>query len=121
MNPSVFRDVTDDFSPSDIRANKLMGILAYLSWLALIPLLCARSSPYARFHARQGLTLAIFEAASALILGFLGKLLLVGWIFRLLGWLISVACTALSILGIIHVLKGKAKVFPIIGDIQIIK
>lgn len=121
MNSSFFHDVTDDFSSSDIRANKLIAVLAYFSWFALIPLLCAKSSPYARFHARQGLTLAIFEAACALILGLLGRIILVGWIFRLLGWLISVACAALSILGIIHVLGGKAKVFPIIGDIQIIK
>lgn len=53
------------YAPADTDAqqNKAMGILAYLSWLVLVPLLAAKNSPFARFHANQGLALAIVEIA----------------------------------------------------------
>ena len=46
---------------SDVQENKVMGILAYLSFLVLIPLFAAKESPFARFHTNQGLVLAIGE------------------------------------------------------------
>ena len=41
--------------------DKLMGVLAYLGILVLIPLLAAKDSKFAQFHAKQGLTLFIGE------------------------------------------------------------
>ena len=48
---------------SDAQQNKVMGILAYLSWLVIVPLLAAKESPFARYHTNQGLVLAIVEIA----------------------------------------------------------
>ena len=42
-----FNDTKDDtsaFDPADIESNKVMGILSYLSWLVLIPLIAAPKS-----------------------------------------------------------------------------
>ena len=44
-------DTTSRFEPADVEENRVMGILAYLSWLVLIPLLAAPKSPFARYHA----------------------------------------------------------------------
>ena len=45
--------------PQDVQANKVMAILAYFGILVLIPLFAAKESPFARFHANQGLILLI--------------------------------------------------------------
>ena len=54
-------DTTDQFDAADIEQNKAMGVLAYLSWLVLIPLFAAKDSKFSRFHVNQGLVLAIVE------------------------------------------------------------
>ena len=41
-------DTTNEFDPQDIQNNKAMAILAYLSWLVLIPLFAAKDSKFAR-------------------------------------------------------------------------
>ena len=43
-------DTTLQFDPSDVEKNKVMGVLAYLGILVLIPILAAKESPFARFH-----------------------------------------------------------------------
>ena len=48
---------------SDAQQNKVMGILAYLSWLVIVPWIAAKESPFARYHTNQGLVLAIVEIA----------------------------------------------------------
>ncbi len=107
---------TPDFSstidPQDVAQNKLMGVLAYLSWLVLIPIFAAPSSRFARFHANQGLIVAILGT----VLGLLSRIPVVGWIFGLLGLIPF----ALSILGIVNVANGKAKELPVIGGIRIL-
>ncbi|MDO4733556.1 MAG: zinc ribbon domain-containing protein, partial [Bacillota bacterium] len=44
-------DTTGDFDKADIEQHKVMGVLAYLSWLVLIPIFAAPKSKFARFHA----------------------------------------------------------------------
>ena len=39
------------FDSNDVAQNKVMGILAYIGFLFLVPLLAAKDSKYARFHA----------------------------------------------------------------------
>lgn len=43
----------------DVEANKVIAILAYIWILLLIPLLAAKGSRFARFHAYQGVSLFI--------------------------------------------------------------
>lgn len=114
-------DHTGTMNPSDIESNKVMGILAYLSWLVIIPLLAAKDSKFARFHCNQGIVLAIVEIVISILVSILSGIPLIGWIFSLVGGLIGLVCLILTIIGIINVVNGKAKELPLIGGIRILK
>ena len=105
-------DITEQFDKDDIEKNKVMGLLAYI--LFFIPLLAAKDSPFARYHANQGLVLFICGLISSLV-----------WIIPILGWIIapilSIVITVLAVIGIINALNGKAKELPIIGKFKILK
>jgi len=105
-------DITDQFDKDDIEKNKVMGLLAYI--LFFIPLLAAKDSPFARYHANQGLVLFLAAILSSVIL-----------IIPILGWIIapilSIVITVLAVIGIINALNGKAKELPIIGKFKILK
>lgn len=116
-------DTTADFDKDDIEKNKVMAILAYLSWLLIIPLLVAKDSKFARYHVNQGLTLAICEIAWGVvftILGIILSLLKLGFIAGILG-ILSVVFLVLAILGILNAVNGKAKELPVIGKFRLIK
>ena len=116
------RDSTAEFEPADIEKNKGMSILAYISWLVLIPLFCAKDSKFARFHVNQGLVLAIVETVGSIVFfRVLAKLPLIGWLFGIVGGLFDLAVFILFIIGIVNVMNGKAKELPIIGRISLIK
>ena len=106
------KDTTDQFDKDDIEKNKVMGVLAYI--LFFIPLLAAKDSPFARYHANQGLVLFLAAILSSVIL-----------IIPILGWIIapilSIVITVLAVIGIINALNGKAKELPIIGKFKILK
>ena len=105
-------DITEQFDKDDIEKNKVMGLLAYI--LFFIPLLAAKDSPFARYHANQGLVLFLAAILSSVIL-----------IIPILGWIIapilSIVITVLAVIGIINALNGKAKELPMIGKFKILK
>ncbi len=117
---------------TDAQNNKVMAILAYFGILVLVPIFAAKDSPFARYHANQGLVLAIALAAYAIInsilLGIFGAIMLTstsgfaiyGVISVILG-LVYILFGILAILGIINAAKGEMKPLPIIGKITILK
>jgi uncharacterized membrane protein len=116
-----FNDTTDttaDYDSKDIDDNKVMGVLAYIGILFIIPLLAAPNSKFARFHANQGLVLFIADV----VLGVAAKL--VSFI-PVVGWVISIAVgvvgLAFMILGIVNAANGKAKELPLIGNFKLLK
>ena len=118
-------DTTASYSAADVQNNKAMGILSYLGILVLIPILAAKESPFARFHANQGLVLLLcevgFSVASmilSVIFAFLGPLAL---LWTLVSWLVSLAFLALLILGIVNAAQGLCKELPLIGKFRILK
>lgn len=115
------KDTTDQFDSSDIEQNRVMAILAYISWLVLIPLIAAKDSKFARFHCNQGLVLAIAEIIAVVVLGLLGGLPLIGWIFRVLESLLGLVCFIFAVLGIVNAAGGKAKELPIVGSFKLLK
>ena len=115
------KDTTSSFSKEDIEKNKNISILAYLSWLVLIPLLAAKDSPFARFHCNQGIVMAIAEIVVGVALALLGMIPYVGWVFTILGSLVELVCILLAILGIVNAANGKAKELPIVGGFRILK
>jgi uncharacterized membrane protein len=105
----------------DAEDNKLMGILAYFGILVLVPILTAKESPFARFHANQGLLLLIAMVAIWVINSVLWVLPL-GWsLISLLTSLLYLGIFVLAIIGIINAAKGEMKELPIIGKYTILK
>jgi uncharacterized membrane protein len=101
-------------SIEDAEKNMVMGILAYL--LFFIPLLAARDSRFATYHANQGLVLFL----TALAVNIIGGLIpVVGWF--LLIPLLNVAVLVLAIIGIINAAQRKTVPLPLIGKFQLIK
>ena len=119
-------DVTGECSAEDIQNGKVMGVLAYIGILVLIPILAAKNNRFARFHANQGAVLfiinVVYNIAVRIVVTILGliSLKLAALISTLLG-LVSWVFVILAILGIVNVVQGKAKELPVIGGIKIIK
>ena len=114
-------DTTGEFDQNDIQQNKIMAVLAYLSWLVLIPLLAAKESKFARFHCNQGLALAIVEIIVWIVCGILSNIPFIGWLFTIVNAIISIACLVLAVLGIYNAANGRAKELPVIGKFKVLK
>ncbi len=114
-------DTTAEYDPQDIEQNKIFAILAYISWLVLVPIFVAKDSKFAKFHVNQGLVLAIVEIICWVAFGILRKLPLIGWIFGLAEGIISFVCFLVAVIGIINAANGKAKELPVIGKAKIFK
>lgn len=101
--------------PQDVQKNMAMAILAYI--IFFIPLIAARESKFAMYHANQGLVLFLTGVAgwiACIILTFLiiGAILMPLW---------GIAMLIFAIIGIINASKGLMKPLPLIGGITIIK
>ena len=117
--------------PADVEKNKVFAILAYLGILVLVPILAAKDSPFARYHANQGLILFVGAIAAAIsmviIIFILGHIPFLGTIaVCCLGpivWVVfMLACLVFTVLGILNAVGGKMKPLPVIGTlITIIK
>lgn len=111
-------DFSGQFSQADIDQNKVMAVLAYFGILFLVPLLAAPQSPYARFHANQGIVLFITDIVLGIVVGVCALIPVAGLI---ISGVVSLCILVLVILGIINAATGKAKELPLIGKIRIIK
>ena len=89
--------------------NRVMAILAYIWILFLVPLLAAKGSRFARFHAYQGVALFLLS----LLVGIIDRLL--PYNLSGLSYLLSLAVLVLAIIGIVNAYQGKAKPLPVIG------
>ncbi len=116
----------------DIANNKFMAVLAYLGILVLIPWFAAPQSKFARFHAKQGITLALAEVAYMIVSFLLGLIKTTHyfayvpyratpWYITLLIFLLGIPLSILAIIGIVNAVKGRFKELPIIGKIKIVK
>ncbi len=93
----------------DVEDNCIMAILAYIWLLFLVPLLAAKESPFAQYHAYQGVSLFIAWVAVNVV----GALLpnnLSG-----LHWIASLGLLVLMVIGIRNAYTGVAKPLPLIG------
>ncbi|NLL63805.1 MAG: zinc-ribbon domain-containing protein [Ruminococcaceae bacterium] len=115
-------DTTADYSEEDIANNKVMAILAYIGILVLVPIFGAKNSPFAQFHASQGVNLIIAEFVSGLALRLIYYIVPSGLclIVSLLQSLVGIAVLALTIYGIYNAVSGKAKELPLIGGFKIL-
>ncbi len=89
----------------------LMGVLAYLGILIIIPFLMAKDDPFVKFHIKQGLLLVIVEIAVFV----LGNAMWQLWMFLNLA---NLAALVFSIIGIVNVVQGNQKELPLIGSLS---
>ena len=116
------------FNTEDVTNNKIMGILAYLGILVLIPIFAAKDSQYARFHANQGLVLLISAIilfiSSSIITAIIG-LVTLGLLALPVSIILNLSVLAFWItfivFGIMNACSGEPKKLPLIGSITIIK
>ncbi len=98
----------------DVDDNKGMAILAY--FLFFIPLLAAKDSKFAMYHANQGLLLFLTSIAVYVI----------GAIIPIIGWFLimplgTIFVIVLFVMGIINAANGQMKPLPLVGGIEILK
>ena len=118
-------DTTQEYDPQDIEKNKFTAILSYLGILVIVPILAAKESKFARFHANQGLILCIAAILYWIAYSILSSIILsISWH---LYWLVSIISIVgiiflvWSVLGIINAAKGRAKELPFIGHFKMLK
>lgn len=99
---------------SDLPNNQmLMGVLAYLGILVIIPYMMAKHDAFVQFHVRQGIVLAGFWVLLWVIDMYLWRL----FYFMPLTSLISLGLLVLSIIGIVYVLQKKETALPLVGGL----
>lgn len=123
--------------PQDAEKNKLFGIVAYIPFLFLVPLLVAQDSKFAKYHANQGLLLTIVAVIlwivqkvintlirNAMYRNFwnnpIGSTAGGGFVITLIGLVVWGIITILGLIGIIAANKGECKPLPVIGKFNLI-
>ncbi len=128
MEQKFAQEEVYEYAPEDIQQNKTMAILAY--FIFFLPLLAAKNSRFARYHANQGLILLLGYVALYIVQAILTTILIAGMTYGSLGalgivsllfTLLYLGLLVLLILGIINAAQGKAAPLPIIGGLKIIK
>ncbi len=117
----VEQESTKSKETEEVDDDKLMGILAYLFILVIIPLVARKNSKFIRFHTNQGLILLIIEVFAVAVCNILSIIPYVGLVFSILGYLIDLACVALAIIGIVNVCNKEEKELPVVGKFKILK
>lgn len=96
----------------DVEENKIWGILAYFWILSVVVVATKKNSPFAMYHAKQGLVIFALSIVNSVL----------QWIIPLtiwytISWIISLALFVLAIIGIIYAAQGQKKEVPLIGQI----
>ena len=97
--------------------NKWFGVLAYLGPVLFVPMFVKKDSKFAQYHVRQGFNLLVFWVAAAVLQFTIGFIPYFGEYFiRILCGVAEVGICVLSVIGIVHALKGEMKPLPWFGD-----
>lgn len=118
----------------DIEHNRPLAVLSYVGPFVVIPLVFARESKFARFHANQGLILFLLEFAlwaCNWVLGFFfmpvvlttssGFFDAVAHLYGLAAGALWTILAVLSFVGILHAIAGANDKLPVIGNFSIVK
>ena len=102
-------DTSPNQTQNPAQKNMVMGILAYLGILVIVPFIVSKDDPFVKFHVKQGFVLLSIEV----IVWILGSVV---WGLWMLLSLVNLAVVILSIVGIVNVVQGQEKKLPIVGD-----
>lgn len=116
VTPATYDVGTGMSEAQDAEQNKVMGILAYIGILFLVPLFSAKESRFAMYHANQGLVLFLFSVITSTV----------GSVIPVVGWFLILPIAAImslvfAVMGIINAANGQMKPLPLIGNYQILK
>jgi uncharacterized membrane protein len=114
---------------ADVEKNKAMAVLAYLGILVLVPILAAKDSPFAKYHANQGLVLTIGAVALFFAVGILsfivgaipGVNVIAGCFGCVLFPTAGIGYLVLVIMGIVNAVNGRMKPLPLFPPMTVIK
>lgn len=90
-----------------------MAAIGYVFILCFIPLLMAKDSAFAQYHAKQGLVLFIVEIVIMIISNILVFIPVLGWFVMMV---LNLAVVILSIIGILKALEGEMWEMPVLGQ-----
>jgi uncharacterized membrane protein len=99
---------------ADAKKNKGIAMVAYIVFF--VPLISAKDSKFAMYHANQGLILLIAAVAANVVLSLIPIL---GWF--IMGLILPLVILGFAIIGIINASKGEMKPLPYIGGFEILK
>ncbi|MGI6103390.1 MAG: DUF4870 domain-containing protein [Patescibacteria group bacterium] len=95
---------------TDNSDDKLWAVLSYFWIVSVLVLLLKKDSPFALYHAKQGLVLFIVSTVG----GFIADMIpILGWL--IIASLFSSAMLVLFIIGIMNSVQGKMVPLPVIG------
>ncbi|MCH8049133.1 DUF4870 domain-containing protein [Patescibacteria group bacterium] len=97
----------------DIEENKVIAAIGYIFILCLVPLLFAKDSKFAQFHAKQGLALFIVDIIFLMINAVIGWIPIIGWFIALV---LTAVAVILSLTGLVKALAGEYWKLPLISD-----
>jgi uncharacterized membrane protein len=114
--PYTASKTTDTNNDQDASSNRAFGILSYIGFLVFVSIFGAKESPFAKFHANQGLWLFIGEVSISVLSSILQYIPFLRWFSWVLSplWVVFVVFT---ILGIISAAKGEKRELPLIGKL----
>lgn len=111
----------------NLKGKKFTAALAYLFWFTVIPMIYSTESKFIKYHANQGLVLAVIETGYLIVMVIVCKIL---WAYsRATSVLVETTMLAvfvgvfgmLSLIGIFNVILGKEKPVPTFGHIKLWK
>jgi len=99
-------DKNIDISKVVDKGEKTLAVLGYVSFLCVLPLALKPNSKYCQFHGKQGLVITLFF----LILSW------IGWVFTIIGLLLTFAHIIIVILSIMNASKGRTWKIPFVAQ-----
>ena len=111
----------------DLKGKKFTACLSYLFWFTVIPMIYSTESKFVKYHANQGLVLAIVETIYLIATVIVSKVL---WAHsKATSLLVETTMLAvfvgvfgmLSLIGIFNVIRGKEKPIPTFGHVKLLK
>jgi len=100
----VYRTIRSTMASDD--TSKVLAGLSYFSVLFVLPYLFKKDDEFAKYHAKQGMSLFIAGIIGDIAGGLLG-----------IGWVVGLARIFLALTGINNVVNGKKKPLPYIGEL----
>ncbi len=92
----------------DAEENKNMAALSYISMLCIVPLVLKKNSPFAQFHAKQGLVLFIAEVITWFLAPLFIATIILAWVPIVLYLVYIIA----SLYGIYSAWNGQQEKLP---------